>query len=95
MDSRPAQAIIFRGINGNEAEGFVQAIRQAAFAENKDDDYPWMARFATTCLQGKAMRWHAKLDSNIQMDWRLLVQAILDEWQLEDGRSDVVNVDPT
>lgn len=86
VNATPSQAIIFRGSDAEEAETFIQAVRQLAYVENKDDDNGWMARFAMTCFRGRAMRWHAKLDQAVQRDWYLLVQSILDEWTSGDDR---------
>lgn len=88
----PAQTLVFRGADADEAETFIQAIRQLAYREDKDDDNVWMARFATTCFRGRAMRWHAKLDVAVRRDWDLLVPAILDEWPMEvnDGNREEV-----
>lgn len=83
IDSDPPFATVFQGVDADEAERFIRAVRQRAFLENKDDDGVWMARYATTRLQGRAMRWHAGLDSAVKMDWELLVQAILREWSTE------------
>lgn len=85
MDEVNTTQIVFRGTDADEAESFIQAIRQMAYLQDKDDDSVWMARFATTCLRGRAMRWHARLDATVRKDWDLLVQAILDEWRAEDN----------
>lgn len=84
VDRRPDSStrLIFRGTDTEEAESFIQAIRQLAYDENSDGDNAWMARYATTCFRGRAMRWHARLEASVRSDWDLLVQAILDEWPL-------------
>ncbi|KIO31371.1 hypothetical protein M407DRAFT_19743 [Tulasnella calospora MUT 4182] len=74
--------IIFRGIDGNECEAFVVAIRDLAFAKDKDEDPNWMLRYATTRLRHKALRWHAKLEPSIRKDWDLFVQALFEEYCL-------------
>ncbi|KIO23601.1 hypothetical protein M407DRAFT_26973 [Tulasnella calospora MUT 4182] len=68
------------GIDGNECEAFIIAIRDLAFAKGKEEDCHWMLHYATTWLRGKALRWHAKLDPSIQKDWDLFVQALFEEY---------------
>ncbi|KAG8933555.1 hypothetical protein FRC01_008298 [Tulasnella sp. 417] len=78
--------ILFRGIDGNECEAFVVAIRYLACAKGKDEDPNWMLRYATTGLRGKALRWHAKLDPSIRKDWDLFVQALFEAYPfVEEG----------
>lgn len=90
MANHQPTSIIFKGIHADEAESFIQAIRKAAYDENKSGDDAWMANLATTCFRGRAMRWHARLERAVQQDWYLLVQAILDEWQSDgEGHSSV------
>ncbi|KAG8924784.1 hypothetical protein FRC00_004731, partial [Tulasnella sp. 408] len=72
--------IIFRGIDGNECERFIIAIRDLAFAKGKEDDCHWMLHYATTRLRGKALRWHAKLDPSARRDWDLFVQSLLESY---------------
>ncbi|KAG8946545.1 hypothetical protein FRC04_011603 [Tulasnella sp. 424] len=74
MDDR---YVSFRGQDGNEAEEFIQAVRRAAFDADKDCDDRWMARFASTCMSGKALRWYESLDDDVQESWKRLRKAIL------------------
>ncbi|KAG8903084.1 hypothetical protein FRB99_003757 [Tulasnella sp. 403] len=39
-----------------------------------------MARYATTCFSGDALRWHIKLDKEIKNDWSLLEDALIDKY---------------
>ncbi|KAG9031738.1 hypothetical protein FS837_002905, partial [Tulasnella sp. UAMH 9824] len=78
--------ITFRGTDGNECETFVVAIRDIAFAKDKDEDYNWMLRYATTRLRGKALRWHARLDPSIRKDWDSFVQALFEEYPFVEER---------
>ncbi|KIO27955.1 hypothetical protein M407DRAFT_22863 [Tulasnella calospora MUT 4182] len=39
-----------------------------------------MLHYATTRLRGKALRWHATLDSSVRKDWDLFVQALFGEF---------------
>ncbi|KIO22564.1 hypothetical protein M407DRAFT_117177 [Tulasnella calospora MUT 4182] len=80
--------IIFEGANGNECEAFVVAVRDLAFAKGMDEDHHWMLRFATTRLRGKALRWHAGLESSIKEDWNLFVQALFDQYPSAEGPGD-------
>ncbi|KAG8938001.1 hypothetical protein FRC00_003875 [Tulasnella sp. 408] len=82
----PNTDIIFRGIDGNECESFIVAIRDLAFAKGKDEDPNWMLRYATTRLRGQALRWHVRLDPSIQKDWYLFTQALFEEYPfVEEG----------
>lgn len=84
----PSTRVIFRGSSAEEAGTFIQAIRQLAYDENKDDDNAWIIRYVTTCFSGRALHWHAKLDASIRGDWDSLVEAILEEWPLEKGHQE-------
>lgn len=84
MGDQEPPGFTFNGVNANEAEAFIQAVRRTALEEEKTEDIAWMASFASTCLRGRAMRWHARLDLSIRKDWDLLVQAILEEWPPEE-----------
>ncbi|KAG8967185.1 hypothetical protein FRC05_002260 [Tulasnella sp. 425] len=77
MDENLSGNASFRGEDGKEAEEFIQAVRKAAFDANKDRDNEWMARFASTCMSGKALRWYESLDDDVQESWRRLKKAIL------------------
>lgn len=70
----------FSGRNGEEAETFVRMVRQKALDEGRFMDNLWMTAFASACLVGDAMRWHASLDSATQNDWKLLWPAILAQY---------------
>lgn len=84
MDDR---FVSFRGQDGNEAEEFIQAVRRAAFNANKDRDDEWMARFASTCMSGKALRWYESLDDDVQDSWKRLRKAILARYPPADEHS--------
>lgn len=70
----------FSGQSGEEAEAFVRMVRQKALDENKYGSEAWITAFASSCLVGDAMRWHASLDSAIQNDWKLLWPALLAQY---------------
>lgn len=76
--SRPR--IIFRGIDGDECEEFIVAIREWAFDQGKSQDYTWLANFASTCFVGYALRWHISLDKTTRSDWALLEQALIEAY---------------
>ncbi|KAG8938003.1 hypothetical protein FRC00_003877 [Tulasnella sp. 408] len=88
-EESPNADIVFRGINGNECEAFIVAIRDLAFAKGKAEDRQWMLQYATTRLRHKALRWHAKLDPSAQNDWYLFVQALFDEYPLVEEQDEV------
>ncbi|KAG8917244.1 hypothetical protein FRC01_002587, partial [Tulasnella sp. 417] len=70
----------FSGQNGEEAEAFVRMVRQKGLDENKYGDDKWITAFASACLVGDAMRWHASLDSAIQNDWNKFWPALLTQY---------------
>ncbi|KAG8933556.1 hypothetical protein FRC01_008299, partial [Tulasnella sp. 417] len=87
-EETPNPDILFRGIDGNECEAFVAAIRDRAFAQGMNEGDPWMLRYATSRLRGKAMRWHAKLDPSTRQDWDQFVQALFEEYPFVDERDE-------
>lgn len=72
--------IVFYGKSGQECEDFIRAVRKAGFQAKKIRDDAWMADFASTCLTGRALRFYESLSPEIQGDWRLLRQALLQEY---------------
>lgn len=70
----------FSGESAEEAEAFVRMVRQKALDEKKYGDDKWITAFASACLVGGAMRWHASLDSATQNDWKLLWPALLAQY---------------
>lgn len=92
-DARYAD-IVFRGIDGNECEAFIVAIRDLAFAKGKAEDRQWMLQYATTRLRYKALRWHARLDPSAQNDWYLFVQALFGEYPLVEEQDEVGTATP-
>ncbi|KAG8996051.1 hypothetical protein FRB90_012833 [Tulasnella sp. 427] len=76
--------IVLQGSSGGECEAFVVAIQEYAFATGQDDDPHWMMRCARTRLRGKALRWYAHLDPPVKKDWELFVQAMFDQYPLDD-----------
>ncbi|KIO23600.1 hypothetical protein M407DRAFT_26972 [Tulasnella calospora MUT 4182] len=85
-EETPNANIVFRGIDGNECEAFIAAIRDRAFAQGMDEGDYWMLRYATSRLRGKAMRWHAKLEPSLRKDWDLFLQALFEEYPLVEDR---------
>ncbi|KAG8960520.1 hypothetical protein FRC00_000144, partial [Tulasnella sp. 408] len=70
----------FRGNNSEECTTFIQAIREAAWAEGKLRDAAWMADLASLYFSSKAMSWHAKLPVEVRQDWFKLEVALVDRW---------------
>ncbi|KAG8893798.1 hypothetical protein FRB99_001704, partial [Tulasnella sp. 403] len=83
-----ADPLLFYGNDGTECETFIRKLRQTAFAREKLDDSQWMARFASTCFLGKALRWFVGLDSNTKNDWETLEAAMLEMWPSDGGTQD-------
>ncbi|KAG8905293.1 hypothetical protein FRB99_000266 [Tulasnella sp. 403] len=73
-------AVRFKGIDGAECEEFINAVRSKAFEANKDEDPVWMARYASTCFVGNALRWHISLDKETRSDWTLLESALMQKY---------------
>lgn len=78
-DQSATEEILFRGQDGSEAEGFIAAVRKAAFAagKNPQEDDEWIAHFASTCFTAMALRWFESLDDDVQSSWKLLRKALL------------------
>ncbi|KAG8894527.1 hypothetical protein FRB99_001199 [Tulasnella sp. 403] len=79
---------VFKGEDAAECEDFIQNIRRYAFSQGKLKDNEWMALFASTCLSGKALRWHKKLDKETKENWDLLETALLEKWSTGDSDPD-------
>lgn len=58
-------------------------IGRRAFSEGKHRDREWMAGFASTCVGGEALVWHSRLEEDVQNDWRLLEQALIERYMTE------------
>lgn len=74
---------VFSGLNEERCDEFIQAIREYAFAQEKQNNSKWIAELAATCLKGDALLWHIGLDDNVQADWKLLQKALLQEYLLK------------
>ncbi|KAG8976385.1 hypothetical protein FRB90_009188, partial [Tulasnella sp. 427] len=74
-----SEDIVFDGGEG-QCERFIRLVRKAAFAQGKLEDSKWVAMFASTCFEGKALRWYSALDSATKVDWHLLEPALLAEF---------------
>lgn len=72
---------VFHGESAEEAEDFIFAIKERAYAEGKQRDTAWIAEFVSICFAKAALRWYEELDEDTQNDWRLLKRAILTEYQ--------------
>lgn len=85
----PETPLLFRGLDGTEAEEFIFAIRQRAFAAGKARDLDWQLDLATSSLTGGALRWYEGLDDVKKHDWELFKQALLDRYPIpqSDSRS--------
>lgn len=70
----------FYGKDGDECEQFIRFMRRKAFQAGRQGNYEWMAHYAATCFDKGALRWFERLDPNIQSNWNLVSQALLDEY---------------
>lgn len=60
--------IVFYGESAEEAEDFIFAIKERAYAEGKQKDNAWIADFASICFAKKALRWYEELNEETQSD---------------------------
>ncbi|KAG8950454.1 hypothetical protein FRC04_007469 [Tulasnella sp. 424] len=80
---------VFRGGSGSDCEEFVRAVYTYAFEKDKTEDDKWMASYAATRLSGKALRWYARQNNSVKMDWSALQVALLDQYPPPDDENDV------
>lgn len=74
------EKVLFHGREGEACEGFIRTVREVAFGLGKIRDDAWMADFASTCLDGSALRLYESLDPATQSDWGRLRQALLTKY---------------
>lgn len=72
--------LVFRGIDGNEAEEFVNLILARARAAGRLRESDWIADQARACFVEDALWWSEMLTENTKSDWVLLEQAIVTQW---------------
>lgn len=83
MDSEapfPTEGVVFYGIDGSEAEQFVQTITKLAHEAGKYRDNDWIIERVEVALAGDALRWYIELVPEIQNDWKLLRKAIMQQY---------------
>lgn len=78
----------FRGDNSTECETFIEAMRNFAYRQSRQNDDKWMAEYAATKMSGKALRWHIRLDSATRTSWKVLEVALIDEWPSDSEQED-------
>lgn len=71
---------MFDGSDGADAEDFVLAVQQKAYAEGKQRDKIWISDLVAASLARDALRWYAALEPTIQDDWKLLSKALLNRF---------------
>ncbi|KAG8911276.1 hypothetical protein FRC01_005801 [Tulasnella sp. 417] len=72
--------LVFRGIDGAEAESFIRSVLRTARTEGKIRDNEWIVDLVSACMMGEALRWYIELDEDTQNDWKLLRKAILRQY---------------
>jgi len=72
-----SEDLIFQGGDSDECEKFVFRVQRWAFEDDKDEDDQWVARFASSCLSGDAVRFYVTLDQDVRKSWERLRQALL------------------
>ncbi|KAG8912026.1 hypothetical protein FRC00_005385, partial [Tulasnella sp. 408] len=48
--------LVFKGVNGAEAESFISSVQWKARAEGRTRDNEWIADLVSTCMKGEALR---------------------------------------
>ncbi|KAG8930701.1 hypothetical protein FRC00_001010 [Tulasnella sp. 408] len=76
-DDLPDTDLVFKGIDGAEAESFIMSIQRIARKEGRSRDSEWIVDLVSSCLTGEALRWYVELDEDTQSDWKRLRKAIL------------------
>lgn len=72
-----------------DVEFFIRAVRKHSLLKGRHGDNLWTAQFASTCLQGSALRWYETLPESIQNDWTQLCVALTDSYapaEAKEGR---------
>ncbi|KAG8899095.1 hypothetical protein FRC01_010672, partial [Tulasnella sp. 417] len=72
--------VVFKGVDGAEAESFIMSVQRIARKEGKSRDNEWIADLVASCLTGEALRWYVDQDEDTQNDWRRLRKAILQQY---------------
>ena len=76
------QTFVFYGIDGEECEDLVHAVRLQARVANRMHDHVYMARWASSCMVGAALRWYVALPKEVKYDWDELEQALVAEYPI-------------
>ncbi|KAG8913739.1 hypothetical protein FRC01_004410, partial [Tulasnella sp. 417] len=79
---------VFRGTSGSDCEEFIRAVYAFAFEKDRAKDDEWIATYAATRLSGKALRWYARQDKAVKLDWSALQVALLDQYPPSDDDDD-------
>ncbi|KAG8925321.1 hypothetical protein FRC00_004116, partial [Tulasnella sp. 408] len=72
--------LVFKGVDGAEAESFISSVIRTARGEGKARDNDWIVDLASSYMRGEALRWYIELDEDTQNDWKLLRRAILRQY---------------
>ncbi|KAG8911277.1 hypothetical protein FRC01_005802 [Tulasnella sp. 417] len=72
--------VVFKGVDGAEAESFIMSVQRIARKEGKSRDNEWIADLVASCLTGEALRWYVDQHEDTQNDWRRLRKAILQRY---------------
>ncbi|KAG8927701.1 hypothetical protein FRC00_002011, partial [Tulasnella sp. 408] len=75
--------LVFKGVDGAEAECFISSVIRTARAEGKARDNDWIVDLVSSGMRGGALRWYIELDEDTQNDWKLLRKAILRQYPPE------------
>ncbi|KAG8872968.1 hypothetical protein FRB98_009282, partial [Tulasnella sp. 332] len=73
----PMQFLSFSGDQDEDVTAFLQNVNRIAFTEGRFRDNDWIADYVGACLTGVALDWYARLDEDIERNWRELRIALL------------------
>ncbi|KAG9021155.1 hypothetical protein FS837_007523 [Tulasnella sp. UAMH 9824] len=88
---------VFHGGTSSDCEEFIRAVYAYAFEKDKAEDDKWIAIYAASRLSGQALRWYARQDKAVKLDWSALQVALLDQYPPsdDDGRKEDVAIEST
>lgn len=84
LSSSGAEDFVFYGKNGTECEKFISHVRRNALALGKQRDSQWMADYAASRMESKALRWLSKVPPEGKDTWASLEGQLLKRWPDED-----------
>lgn len=72
--------LTFEGRDDEDVTLFLRNVNRVAFSQGRQRDDNWTCDYLQTCLAGRALRFFAGLDESVQISWKSLRQAFLDQF---------------